>query len=203
MNKIKDLYYLRAFGYEFIEQDIYNQTLTNDQKTLYHQVLQCKLCHLSKQKKHAMIEKHIQHKALMIVSDFADKNENESGELLDSKWGEKLKYLLKKYLNLDRKDFYMSYIFKCFNAYKDTSSLQTCIPYWFNEFALVAPKIVLCLGKDTFCHFGFENFTKLRGEIFAFNNSLFMPNFDMDYLVKNPSSEAVFIQDLHKLKGIL
>lgn len=206
---IRELHYLKAMGYDFIDENLKNENLKNDFsvknfKDLQNSVKNCTLCHFSKTRRHVLMEKEQKSVKLLILASFAQKSENESGILLDSLRGENLKKILQEILGLKRENFYFSYLFKCFSYSKfDNFSLQSCLPFFWNELKLVKPKIVLCLGEYAFEGLGFKNFNALRGEIFAYEDFFIMPSFELEFIEKNPSYKKDFIDDLKKLKGFL
>lgn len=54
--------------------------------------------------------------------------------------GEKLKHYIYQILGLCDEDFYFSYLFKCFcNGKFDDFSLQSCLPFFWNELKLIQP----------------------------------------------------------------
>ena len=203
MNKIKKLLYLKSFGYDFVDFNIDMDKYEFDFSNLQNQIKNCRLCNLSKNRICSLIDSDVNYKKLMIVDNFAQKEENES-YILNSNNGKKLIWLLKKYLNITKKDFYFSYLYKCFNYEKDdTFALKQCLPYFWNEIKLCKPKIVFILGKTTFNNMGFKNFEKLRGVFFQYHQMWILPSFDINFISKNPSFEQDFIDDLKKLKALL
>ena len=201
---IRELHYLKAMGYDFIDENLKNDFWIKNFKELQNSVQNCTLCHFSKTRKHSLIEKEQKQVKLLILASFAQKSENESGILLDSSRGKKLKKLLQEIIGLNRENFYFSYLFKCFSYSKfDNFSLQSCLPFFWSELKLIKPKIILCLGEYAFEGLGFKDFKALRGEIFAYENFFIMPSFELEFIEKNPSYEKDFINDLKKLKGFL
>lgn len=201
---IRELHYLKAMGYDFIDENLKNDFWIKNFKELQNSVQNCTLCHFSKTRKHSLIEKEQKQVKLLILASFAQKSENESGILLDSSRGKKLKKLLQEIIGLKRENFYFSYLFKCFSYSKfDNFSLQSCLPFFWSELKLIKPKIILCLGEYAFEGLGFKDFKALRGEIFAYENFFIMPSFELEFIEKNPSYEKDFINDLKKLKGFL
>ncbi|MFQ6341926.1 uracil-DNA glycosylase family protein [Campylobacter sp. VTCC 70190] len=205
---IRSLYYLKAMGFSFIDTPLNTPTKSPEQaqnfKDLKKLISSCTLCSFSKTRQFSLMEKDIKKVKLLIVDTFATKSENESGILLNSKKGEKLKHYLYENLGLRDEDFYFSYLFKCFcNGKFDDFSLQSCLPFFLNELKLIKPTFLLCLGEYAFKSLGFKDFHILKGEIFAYHNFFIMPSYDLDFIEKNPSYEKNFIQDLKKIKGFL
>ncbi|WP_190317950.1 MULTISPECIES: uracil-DNA glycosylase family protein [unclassified Campylobacter] len=201
---IRSLHYLKAMGYDFLDEikdeNIYNLSFDNLRKT----ASTCSLCQFSKQRKHILMQKTQKNARLFVLTSFGQKSENESGILLNSKQGERLKTLIYENLGLNEENFYFSYLIKCFSSLKvDDFSLQSCLPFSLNEINLIKPKFILCLGYYPFKALGFDDFNSLRGEILSYKNSLIMASFDMDFLEKNPSYQDEFKKDLLKIKGFI
>lgn len=201
---LRSLHYLKAMGYNFSDEKINYNIKLQDFDNLKRSIEQCNLCHFSKTRHLSLIEKQPKDVKLMIVDALASKTENESGILLDSKKGKILQNHLYNVLKLSKEEFYYSYIFKCFSNGKfDDFSLQSCLPFFWNELKLIKPKIILCLGEYVFKSLGFSNFNSLRGEIFAYNDFFIMASLELEFIEKNPSYEKIFLNDLNKIKGFL
>ena len=200
---IRDLHYLKAIGCDFIDDLTHNESSKYSFKELHKNVQKCTLCHFSKARKHSLMEKKLKNIKVMILSAKAQKSENESGILLHSKQGDFLKNSCKEILQLSAEEFYFSYIFKCFSDKFDDFSLQSCLPFFWNELYLVRPKILLCLGEKAFKSLGFNDFNALRGELFAFKDFFVLASFSLEFLEKNPSFSTAFKKDLEKIKGFL
>lgn len=203
MSQIRNLYYLKAFGYEFIDKKPEFKATNKDFKHLSAQISNCALCTLSKRRKHCVMDAFKPHK-LMIIDSFISKSENDSGVLLSSSKGEKLKSSLKECLNLDPEGFYLSYLYKCFSESKsDENALKQCMPYVFEEFFLLRPKVLLILGSEAFEALGFGDFERFKGELFSYQNAWALGTYDMNFLLKNPSFEPEFKAHLKKIKALI
>lgn len=201
---IRTLHYLKAMGYDFVDKSNLSQKKTDSFQTLYSSVSNCTLCNFYKARKHALMEQKQKNVKLFILDTHAQKKENESGILLSGSKGELLQDYLKDTLGLVRDEFYVSYIFKCFSSGKnDDFSLQSCLPFFWNEIELIQPKILLCLGEYVFKALGFSNFNSTRGGIFTYKNFFVLASFSLEFLDRNPSQKKEFINDLMKIKGYL
>lgn len=228
-SKIRDLHYLKGFGVEFVEtsqnqnaikvvnfsdskspQSMQNSAL-NPQKSkiksgfdiLLEQVRQCELCHLSKRRKYALIEPVPKKAPLMLLYSHSDKGENELG-FLKSPLKARLIALIAQNLGLSQDEFYLSYVYKCFNDNKvDDLAMSQCFPYFYSELDMVKPRFLLILGELAAKAVGLNDFKALRGELLSWHGTPCLASFDMNFLAKNPSLEAEFIKDLKKIKGFL
>lgn len=204
MSKIRSLYYLKAIGYDFNDEFLAFKQDSSSFEELKNNVKNCTLCYFSKKRKHSLIESDFKKAKLMVLSTHASDIENKNGKVFSSTKMQNLKNYLKENLKLGEKEIYFSYLFKCFSSGKnDDFSLQSCLPFFFDEFELIKPKILLCLGEYSLKALGFENFSTLKGEIFSYKNSFILPSFELDFLERNPSYRQDFIEDLKKIKGFL
>ncbi|MCX2683100.1 uracil-DNA glycosylase family protein [Campylobacter sp. MIT 21-1685] len=201
---IRTLHYLKAIGCDFCDDFIHsNITLNQNFTELQKNVQKCTLCHFSKTRKHSLMERKLKNTKLMILAARSQESENESGIVLKSRQGEFLQNCCKEILQLHAEEFYFSYVFKCFSNKFDDFSLQSCIPFFWNELYLVRPKILLCLGEYAFKSLGFNDFNALRGELFSFKDFFIIASFELEFLEKNPSYQTAFRDDLQKIKGFL
>ena len=204
MSRIRNLYYLKSFGYEFVSKELKFQSIQSNFANLKSTISRCELCSLSKKREKPLIESEFKLAKVMIIGSFASKDESKSGILLACEQGEMLLNALKSTLGLEKSEIYMSYIYKCFCGSKnDALARQQCLPYLWREFELVKPRILLVLGEDSFENLGFDDFKRLRGELFTHKNAWIMPTFSLEFVLKNPSFESEFINDLNKIKGLL
>nr|WP_157887329.1 uracil-DNA glycosylase family protein [Campylobacter pinnipediorum] len=118
--------------------------------------------------------------------------------------------LLRKYLKFSERDFYISYLLHC----KKQMSLDLsdcflkCRPYLDEEMNFINPKIIVALGEDVFLNLYIQNaknssFESLRGSFLKFGNAFLMATYSLDKIIKNPSLQANFINDLNKIKDVL
>ena len=204
LSKIRNLHYLKSFGYEFVSKELNFPSKESDFANLRASVSHCELCGLSKKRAHSLIEPHLKPAKLMVLDSFADKNEDKSGVLLDSSKGEKFLTLLKNVLNLSADEIFLSYVYKCFGGGKnDAFALSACLPYFWSEFHLVKPRVLLILGEDSFVNLGFDDFKRLRGQVFSHLGAWLLATFSVEFILKNPSFECEFVDDLSKIKGFL
>lgn len=226
MSELRNLHYLKAFGYDFFDKkplsffnknlafsnDKFNENLNFTQKTqaffkLKEQISNCELCSLSKKRRKASFNRNLKRDlkqdlsscCLMIIKEFISKKEHENGDFFKDAQGLELKNLLLNELNLNENELYLSSIYKCFNDEKpDAAALHQCLPYVFEEIKLLKPFLILILGEGAFKTLKFEGFKERRGQFFEFLGALTMASFDLDFLSKNPSHKQDFIKDLQK-----
>ncbi|AJC84363.1 uracil-DNA glycosylase family protein [Campylobacter peloridis] len=203
MDKRK-LHYLKAFGFEYIQENKHIFQIDFNYQELNEKIRTCSLCHFSKLRKKSLINNDVKKAKIIVYQAYIDKEENESGEFFASKLKQDFLKLCKEHLNLEKEDIYASYMLKCFSNFKtDDNALKLCLPYFYNELNFVNSKIILCLGKEAFFSLGFDNFERYKGEWLHFGECFVMPTYDLEFLSKNPSLFVEFIEDIKKIKGRL
>ncbi|EAL8994090.1 hypothetical protein DYU91_09460, partial [Campylobacter jejuni] len=105
---IRSLYYLKAIGFNFVDTHTNHFEQVQNFQELKQLVSSCTLCQFSKTRKFSLMEPKIKNAKLLILDVFGQKSENESGILLNSKKGEKLKHYIYQILGLCDEDFYFS-----------------------------------------------------------------------------------------------
>lgn len=215
MSELRSLHYLKAFGYDFLEHKDHHSfentafNLDSEQRkaklhSLQKQILKCQLCPLSKKRKKTPINDTFNQVRLMIISEFINKKENESGQNHLLFQDQNLEEILKNELALSKDELYFSYIYKCFNNEKsDQNALNQCLPYIFEETMLLSPKLILILGQGAYECLKLKDFKQKRGIIFNFYNATSLASFDAHFISKNPSFMPLFIKDLQKFKPFL
>ncbi|WP_291952930.1 uracil-DNA glycosylase family protein [Campylobacter sp.] len=198
----RNLYYLKAFGFEYLEEVKRVKSADFSFVELQNSIKKCTLCNFYKLRKNSLIEKEIKKARILIFQSYIDKDENESGKFFASKLKQDFLLKFKELLDLNEDEIYFSYVLKCFSNFKfDKNSVEFCLPYFYNELKFIKPKLILCLGEEAFLSLGFADFKTYIGQWLKFNESLIMPNYDLNYLSKNPSLYANFIEDIKKIKG--
>lgn len=207
---LRKLYYYKALGFVYANENILKQNsapcvLSCSFDELRAQVLGCELCELCKSKTHSLFSHAKLGAKLFFVAEFPSVADDLRGEFFSGKSGEIFLKALKDSLNLGLDDFYFSNLIKCKTKEPiNLDYLTKCSPYLLQEIAIVAPKIVIALGKNVFSYLMNDaNFLSARGGIFKFKNTFIMPTYSPFWLVTNPSKISEFVADLRKIKEFL
>lgn len=86
------------------------------------------------------------------------------------------------------------------------ASVQFCKYYLKHEIDAICPKVIVALGSEVFYTFTGEQeqaFSTLRGGVYRLENSLILPTFSKEQVLKSPSLKDDFYADLSKIKGLL
>lgn len=215
MNKvamIRKLYYYKAFGFEYVNENILKDVSlkssfidTTSLSKIKNQVLNCSLCPLCKNRKNALFSIGKEDAKVFFISDSPSVADDIKGEFFSGKSGKFFLDCISKILGND--EFYFSNIIKC-KTNKDKTDIlnvEKCSPYIMREIDIISPKIIVTLGALAFELMMKDfsksvNFDSLRGSVLKFKNTLLMPIYSPYWVITNPSKMDEFILDLKKIK---
>lgn len=166
---------------------------------------QCQRCGLCSGRHNVVFGVGNRHSKVMFVGEGPGENEDLQGEPFVGRGGQ----LLDKYLaavDLDRKtNIYIGNIVKC-RPPKNRDPLpdeqEACIDWLRNQFALIRPKIVVCLGRVAAMRIMKPDIkiTKEHGEFIDKNGTLMMATLHPAALLRNPSQKPAAFEDFLKLR---
>ena len=142
---------------------------------------------------------------VMFVGEGPGENEDLQGEPFVGRGGQ----LLDKYLaavDLDRRsNIYIANIVKCRpprNRDPQPDEQEACIGWLRNQFALIRPKIVVCLGRVAAMRMMRPDIkiTKEHGQFMDKNGTLMMATLHPAALLRNPSQKPAAFEDFLKLR---
>lgn len=120
--------------------------------------------------------------------------------------------LLDKYLtavDLDRhKNIYIANIIKCRppqNRDPLTEEQDACIPWLRQQFAIIRPKLVVCLGRIAAARIIKPDIRikKERGTVFRKGGVMMMPVLHPAALLRNPADKAATLEDFLKIQSLM
>lgn len=166
---------------------------------------ECQRCGLCSVRHNVVFGVGNRHSKVMFVGEGPGENEDLQGEPFVGRGGQ----LLDKYLaavDLDRKtNIYIGNIVKC-RPPKNRDPLpdeqEACIDWLRNQFALIRPKIVVCLGRVAAMRIMKPDIkiTKEHGEFIDKNGTLMMATLHPAALLRNPSQKPAAFEDFLKLR---
>ncbi len=181
----------------------------NDLKTT---VNSCTKCDLGNHRINAVFgEGNIQAK-LMFIGEGPGYNEDRQGKPFVGRAGELLTKIIEA-MNLKRQDVYITNIVKChpmkINDPKlknndrppNETEIETCIPYLYEQIAIIKPKIICCLGSVSAKVMTKNDLpiSQLRGRIFNYShnpNILIIPTYHPAALLRNPALKKYTWNDM-------
>lgn len=142
---------------------------------------------------------------IMLIGEGPGEQEDLKGEPFVGKSGQ----LLDKYLDvidLDRnKNVYIANIVKCRpprNRDPLPEEQEQCIKWLREQFKIIRPKIIVCLGRISAQRLISPDFrvTRQHGEFFNKNGILMMGTFHPSALLRNPDNKEAALQDFLTLR---
>lgn len=125
-----------------------------DWQTLYDSVKSCELCDLCKTRTNTVIGRGDPKSPIMLVGEGPGADEDIQGLPFVGRAGQLLDKILAA-VNIDPESVYIANVVKCRPPNNRTpldSEAIACLPYLRAQYALVAPKIIICLGATAAKH---------------------------------------------------
>lgn len=209
-----NLYFLQSCGYKYMQDLVFKDDqkdsfdLPSNLKHLSDIVKQCSLCEFSKSRTNTIFGLGSENSKVMMVGDFPSISEDESGTVLNGKYGEMLKNIVKNVLKLTLEDVYFTNIFKCkkTNIQMDKKFHHDCISYLYKQIEIVQPKVIVLLGLDTYKYFfdkNEENLKMLNGSFEEYKGIKVLTTYHPSFLIRNPSFKKDVMADMIKVKTYL
>lgn len=176
-----------------------------DWETLRSSCLACTRCELCKTRTNVVFGQGVEDAEVLFVGEGPGQNEDEQGLPFVGRSGQ----LLDKYLfaiDLDRtKNCYIANIVKCRppqNRDPLPEESAACMPWLRQQFQLLRPKIVVCLGRVAAQQMIAKGFsvTKDHGKFFDKQGTLFMATLHPAALLRNPNNKPLAFGDFVALR---
>ena len=200
------LYRYKLLGFEYIDFEEVNKieselsNLPSSIVDLDRYTKNCNLCNLSKNN---------------IGLNFSNGNSNNNIWVIGITPSFYINDMIRKVLNkilvedilLNLEDVYFTNILKC-NTSQTLNSLSNeiniCIDYLYREIEICKPKVIITLGEAfNYIMNKNDNIIDIYGNIYNLDGIYVIPLYDMEYLIKNPSSIYKINNGLNKIKKIL
>ncbi|MDP4094464.1 MAG: uracil-DNA glycosylase [Bacillota bacterium] len=164
----------------------------------------CTKCKLSDTRKNIVIGRGNLNADLMLVGEGPGEQEDEQGLPFVGRAGQLLDLLLKAMM-IKPDEYYIANIVKCRppnNRVPVEDEAEKCLPFLRNQFLLVKPKIIVCMGSTAAKYIIDKNvkITQIRGEWIDKKGILFMPTFHPAALLRDDSKKVLMWKDIKKVK---
>ena len=169
------------------------------------QCLACQRCGLCETRTHVVFGQGVPDAEVLFVGEGPGANEDAQGLPFVGRSGQ----LLDKYLfaiDLDRtKNCYIANIVKCRppqNRDPQPAESEACMPWLREQFRLLKPKIVVCLGRIAAQRMIRKDFsvTKEHGQLYEKGGILFMGTFHPAALLRSPQNKPAAFADFTALR---
>lgn len=179
--------------------------MIHDWEELEAACLQCEKCGLREGRHHVVFGVGNRHAKVMFVGEGPGENEDLQGEPFVGKGGQLLDKMLAA-VDLDRKtNIYIANIVKCRppkNRDPMPEEQEACIGWLRSQFALIRPRILVCLGRVAAMRLMDPNIkiTRQHGEFVEKSGVLMMATLHPAALLRNPSQKPAAFEDFLKLR---
>ncbi len=212
---LKKLYLYKSIGYEYIEDEIINNSQPlvpspiNNMEELKKVVMDCTLCELAKSRKNVVFGEGDENSDILFIGEGPGAMEDEMGKPFVGNSGEMLTRIIENVLDLKREDIFIANIVKCRppdNRVPSLDEVELCKGYLFSQIEFIKPKIIVTLGGTAYKYLTNDSksyISKVRGETINFKNMILIPTFHPSYLLRKPSMKKVALIDFLKIKRLI
>ncbi len=178
--------------------------MNNNWETLKSQCLACTACDLCKGRTNVVFGVGDQNARVMLVGEGPGEKEDLAGEPFVGPAGQ----LLDRYLEavgLSRDEVYIANMVKCrppANRDPKDEEIDCCIDFLRQQTRLIAPKIIVCLGRISACRMIDKDFkvTRQHGEWFKKGSFWMMGTYHPAALLRNPNQKPDALLDFIALR---
>ena len=168
------------------------------------QVSQCQMCGLCQNIHHKVPGQGDRHSPLMLIGEGPGQVEDEEGLAFVGPAGQLLTKMLAA-ISLPRDRVYICNIVKCRppqNRDPQPAESEACMPWLREQFRLLKPKIVVCLGRIAAQRMIRKDFsvTKEHGQLYEKGGILFMGTFHPAALLRSPQNKPAAFADFTALR---
>lgn len=174
-------------------------------QALQHECLACRRCGLCETRHSVVFGQGTAHAEVMLVGEGPGANEDEQGLPFVGKSGQLLDHYLEA-VDLSRdKNVYIANIVKCRppqNRDPLPEESAACMPWLRQQFQLIRPKIVVCLGRVAAQRMLDPGFSISRdhGKFFDKQGTLFMATYHPAALLRYPDNKPAVFGDFVALR---
>ena len=173
---------------------------------LVRRIRSCTLCTLSQKRTQAVPGEGSRTADIMFIGEGPGFYEDRDGRPFVGQAGRLLDELLAS-IDLDRESVYITNMIKCRapnNRDPLPGEIQSCGPYLDEQIALIAPRIIVTLGRYSFGKFfPSQTISKARGRPQGWNGMVIYPIYHPAAALHNPRLRPALEQDFQNLRSLL
>lgn len=192
------LNFYRALGFRELPVEFFESIFTincpHDFDSLNKEIRKCTKCPLSKIRKNPVCGEGNLKAKLLFVGEAPGVDEDLQGRPFVGEAGKLLGRLIEK-MGFKREDVYITNTVKCHppgNREPLQEEISVCFDYLKKEIEIISPRVIMSLGKiATYALMGMKGkikdiqISKIRGNVFYYNNIPVIPTFHPAYLLRN------------------
>ena len=178
-----------------------------DWETLAATVRDCRLCSLCETRTQTVFGTGDRRARLMVIGEAPGAEEDRQGEPFVGRAGQLLNSMLRA-CGFERGDVYIANVLKCRppqNRDPSDQEAERCLPYLRRQIELVAPAVILCVGRIA-AHrlLGTElPLARLRGRVHRLDRVPVVVTYHPAYLLRSPGEKRKSWDDLKLALGVL
>ena len=192
---------------DIIRWEVKNPPEINAWEKVEHCVKECVNCGLHKTRTQTVFGTGNRQARVMFIGEAPGAEEDRQGKPFVGRAGQLLTQMLRA-VGFSRDDVFIANILKCRppnNRDPQIDEVEKCTPYLKEQIALIKPDVLVTLGRIA-SHFLLNTTTslsKLRGQVFKFNNTPLLVTYHPAYLLRTPADKAKAYEDLKKIQEFL
>lgn len=169
------------------------------------ELLNCQKCRLCEQRTNVVFGTGPENARVMLIGEGPGQREDELGEPFVGRAGILLDKMMDA-VGLSRQtNVFIANMVKCRppqNRDPQPDETETCLPYLREQFKLIRPKIIVCLGRIAAQRLISPDFkvTKQHGEFFDKKGTLMMGTLHPAAILRNPNQKPTAFEDWLKLR---
>jgi uracil-DNA glycosylase family 4 len=190
---------LKYMGFKQIDSSLLNVSPFGD---LINEVRSCKKCDLYKNRTNAVFGKGPVDAEIMLIGEAPGREEDLQGIPFVGKAGKELDSMLSA-AGIGIDEVFITNVVKCRppgNRNPESYEMMKCNPYLVKQVQIIRPKVIVLLGNIALSLVTGEpsGITKMRGKTLEYMSYPAIPTFHPAYVIRNPGSEKIVIEDFKK-----
>lgn len=168
------------------------------------EIAACRRCGLCRQRRHIVLGEGNQSADIMLVGEGPGADEDAIGRPFVGKAGQLLDKMFSA-IDIKREELYITNIVKCRPPGNRTpldEEAEACLPILRMQYALIKPRIVVCLGATAtrFIYDREARITRVRGQWLDKNGTLFIPTYHPAALLRDETKKKDVWADLQSIE---
>ena len=173
-------------------------------ESIEQQIENCRRCELCKQRQSIVLGEGNRNADIMLIGEGPGAEEDAQGRPFVGKAGQLLDKMFSA-IDITREELYITNVVKCRPPGNRTpldEEAEACLPILRMQYALIKPKIVVCLGATATKHVYAPEarITRVRGQWMNKNGTLFLPTYHPAALLRDESKKKDVWTDLKSIQ---
>ncbi|MEJ2355790.1 MAG: uracil-DNA glycosylase [candidate division WOR-3 bacterium] len=193
---------LEYMGLKEVDDSLVNVSPFED---LMYDVNNCAKCDLHKSRTNAVFGKGPIDARIMLIGEAPGREEDIQGVPFVGRAGKKLDDILAD-AGIDIDEIFITNVVKCRppgNRNPENYEMMKCNPYLLEQIRVISPEVIVLLGNIALSLVTgtASGITKMRGKTLEYMSIPAIPTFHPAYILRNPGSEKIVIEDFKKALG--